>query len=634
MTAAPNRLEFPRDKLGLCMIVKNEERALARCLESVRDWVGEMVVVDTGSTDDTVHIAARFGARISHFVWCDDFSAARNAALDQCTCEWVLVLDGDETLVVDDPSEFAATLRQNQWDGFSLPIRSLNDDGTHSKAMVFRLFRRNRTGMRYRGEIHEQLEAVASGNARTSALSCVHLDHDGYTEAVVASANKAQRNIRLSRKLTESRPNDPFSWFVFAMALGQSDRDAMLDATRRAIALIDMDPARVRGEHYVVNLYLLAINDQRSRGDVEQTLALAQRALSLFPQSPDLLYQRGVARVAAGDFAGAAIDFQTALGDAAKSFGLVVDPASTGHGARTGLAHALRHLGRPAEATAQLDTAIADAPADYASAHAEMGTWLLDSGQVERAAPFFEEAHRRNPKDSAVAFKLAWCLYKMAQMDSAERILQAQGGDQQTELLLARIWLETGRADQVLVLLTANTLPVAGLLGGWAHFVLGHGDDAAKAWDRWLANTPDEDPTKKALVLWRLLMGEGAGDPAPRTVGESLRDMDAWLVLLLRYQKTEVIDQILCRSAALLGVRWPEVRLRWAQTMVMGGFVDAGMPLLFEAAEESPQNGAIYYWLGYCAVLRQQPDDARVLFEECLRHDPQHPQARLALGLL
>ena len=130
MAATPTPFDFPREKLGLCMIVKNEERALARCLESVRNWVGEMVVVDTGSTDGTVGIAESLGARVSYFPWCDDFSAARNAALDQVTSEWVLVLDGDEALTVEKPEEFKAALLQSQWDGFSLPIRSLNDNGT------------------------------------------------------------------------------------------------------------------------------------------------------------------------------------------------------------------------------------------------------------------------------------------------------------------------------------------------------------------------------------------------------------------------------------------------------------------------------------------------------------------------
>lgn len=68
--------------------------------------------------------------------------------------------------------------------------------------------------------------------------------------------------------------------------------------------------------------------------------------------------------------------------------------------------------------------------------------------------------------------------------------------------------------------------------------------------------------------------------------------------------------------------------------MVHKGYVEAGMSLLFEAVRELPQDGAAYYWLGYCAVLRGQPQDARVMFEECLRCDPQHSQAAQALLLL
>lgn len=88
------------------LIVRNEAARLARCLESVSAHVDEIVVVDTGSTDDTVAIASRFGCRIGHFAWNDDFSAARNAALSLSCTDWNFVIDADEWLV--DP----ATLRE------------------------------------------------------------------------------------------------------------------------------------------------------------------------------------------------------------------------------------------------------------------------------------------------------------------------------------------------------------------------------------------------------------------------------------------------------------------------------------------------------------------------------------------
>ncbi len=616
------------------MIVKNEARALGRCLESVKDWVGEIVVVDTGSTDGTVAIAQSHGARVSHFPWCDDFSAARNAALDQATREWVLVLDGDEVCTVGSPVDLANALRQSQWGGFSLPIRSLNDDGSYSKAMVFRLFRRTLPGMRYRGEIHEQLEAVAAGKVQTSTLSCLRLEHDGYTAAVVASADKANRNIRLSRKVTQSRPKDPFSWFVYAMAIAQSDPDGMLQAAQTAFALIDANPARGQREHYVVNLYLAAINVHLSRGDVVQAIELADKALGAFPDSPDLHYQRGGARIAVADFSGAVEDFEAALSETASAFKLLVDPAAIGFGARRGLGHALRELGRGDEAMAQLRMATAQAPAEYADAHAELGALLMDRGALGEAVPLFEEAYRRSPSASGVALKLGWCLYKLSRFERAEAVLRDQGSETQAELLLARVLLDTGRAEQALALLVESVLPAAQLTLGWAYFLLGQFGPAGRAWDAWLAQTPDANSTKAALLLFRMLLGVVPEASEPVSSHEPPQEMDTWVLLLLRYQQTTHVEHLVRRGSLLGSAVWPNLRMRWAQAMVVGGFVDAGMGLLFEAAREAPLDSAVYYWLGYCAVLRQQTDDARVMFEECLRLDPSHPQAGQAIALL
>jgi len=91
-----------KEKISLCMIVKNEEEFLENCLNSVKNIVSEIIIVDTGSTDDTVKIAKKFGARIFHYTWNDDFSAARNFSLSKATQSWILVLDADETIATND----------------------------------------------------------------------------------------------------------------------------------------------------------------------------------------------------------------------------------------------------------------------------------------------------------------------------------------------------------------------------------------------------------------------------------------------------------------------------------------------------------------------------------------------------
>ena len=84
--------------ISLCMIVKNEKEMLPMCLETTKDWVDEIIVVDTGSTDNTVEIAQSHGATIHHFAWIEDFGAARNFAASKATSDYLLILDADERL--------------------------------------------------------------------------------------------------------------------------------------------------------------------------------------------------------------------------------------------------------------------------------------------------------------------------------------------------------------------------------------------------------------------------------------------------------------------------------------------------------------------------------------------------------
>lgn len=94
--------------ISLCMIVKNEERILARCLDSVKDLVDEIIIVDTGSADATRRIAQTYTDRVYDFTWIDDFSAARNFAFSKATCEYIYSADADEVLSEENRARFQA----------------------------------------------------------------------------------------------------------------------------------------------------------------------------------------------------------------------------------------------------------------------------------------------------------------------------------------------------------------------------------------------------------------------------------------------------------------------------------------------------------------------------------------------
>lgn len=110
--------------LSLAMIVRNEEERLGNCLSSVAGLVDEIIVVDTGSTDDTVAIAESFGARISRFSWVDDFAAARNESLRLCTGNWVLILDGDEAVDSADHPAIREACTQDRIPAFFMTLRN------------------------------------------------------------------------------------------------------------------------------------------------------------------------------------------------------------------------------------------------------------------------------------------------------------------------------------------------------------------------------------------------------------------------------------------------------------------------------------------------------------------------------
>ena len=165
--------------LSFCMIVRNEERSLARCLESVRDLASELIVVDTGSTDATPLIAASFGAAVIPFDFTViDFAAARNRALSCARGRWILMLDADEVL-----DRASVPMIERLWgttktrDTFWSGTIVRPDTASLTTDYVVRLFP-NRPNHRYRGRVHETIDAsILSGGGRLHKTG-IRIDHN------------------------------------------------------------------------------------------------------------------------------------------------------------------------------------------------------------------------------------------------------------------------------------------------------------------------------------------------------------------------------------------------------------------------------------------------------------------------
>ncbi|HEY0456478.1 MAG TPA: glycosyltransferase, partial [Verrucomicrobiae bacterium] len=204
--SAPNA-----QRISVCLITKNEEKFIGKCLESVQPIASQIIIVDTGSTDWTVDIAKRYGAEVYTFNWSDDFSAARNAVLERATGDWVLVIDADEELTPEGREIIRKEIAAPNVLAYRLPII---DSGREADGCSYvpRLFR-NAPAVFYVGRIHEQaftsLELLRAEWNMENCLGTATLLHHGYTPELMRSRNKKARNLLLLEKAVEEMPNEP-----------------------------------------------------------------------------------------------------------------------------------------------------------------------------------------------------------------------------------------------------------------------------------------------------------------------------------------------------------------------------------------------------------------------------------------
>ncbi|MCY6482743.1 glycosyltransferase [Clostridium aestuarii] len=202
------------NEISLCMIVKNEEKDIPRCLESVKDLVDEMIIVDTGSSDKTVEIAKKYGAKVYYFEWCDDFSAARNESLKYATKDWILIMDADDEFFSEDKEKFKKLIK-NLDDNILYCFETLSYIGIEKNININinlnpRLFKNN-YGYHYEGEIHNQL---ANTNSLVRAKQeSIRIYHYGYVNTNIIGKNKRKRNMSILKKLIKKEPENKFHYF-------------------------------------------------------------------------------------------------------------------------------------------------------------------------------------------------------------------------------------------------------------------------------------------------------------------------------------------------------------------------------------------------------------------------------------
>jgi glycosyltransferase involved in cell wall biosynthesis len=273
-----------RPTISVCMMVKNEENNLPRALESVKDWVDEIIVVDTGSTDRTVEIAESYGAKIYHHLWEHDFSKHRNQSISYATCDWILILDADEEL----DQETAPHLRQvttapKDICGFLFELYNDVSAGGQTIILHPRLFR-NHVGFHYEGKVHNR-PTVPGSVARTN----IRLIHYGYNETPEVMQAKHDRRVSMIRKWAEDEPDNYLAHSYLAHALC-SRPESMPEAVEEGLLALQILNETTQEKERYPHVYYPVLNGLANLGRDDELFEHAKNCFEQSPYYPDSVF--------------------------------------------------------------------------------------------------------------------------------------------------------------------------------------------------------------------------------------------------------------------------------------------------------------------------------------------------------
>lgn len=288
--------------LSQCMIVKNEEKNIRKALTWGKNIVCEQIVVDTGSTDRTVEIAEEMGAKVFHFEWIDDFSAAKNFAIEQAKGNWIAFLDADEYFSEEDTKKILPLLAQVEEERRKLKIplmvrsslANLDEEGrTTSIATQARLFS-NVKSLRYDGSIHETLMIGGTKAPRAfEAREMLTVYHTGYSNVVYQETRKLDRNIAILQKEVDKNPQNYEAWaYLGDSYLANKQLKEAEEAYNYVIKNMSYELFQERRDFVFCNLlkikYYSNINDER------ELLAIYEKSVEFACLAPDTEYWVGL----------------------------------------------------------------------------------------------------------------------------------------------------------------------------------------------------------------------------------------------------------------------------------------------------------------------------------------------------
>jgi tetratricopeptide (TPR) repeat protein len=449
-----------RPLLSLCMIVRDNEAIIRECLESVRPWVDEIVIVDTGSQDQTARIARDCGANIFHFPWCDSFSAARNESLRLANGEWLFWMDSDDTISPHNGQKLRHLVEgphPSDRLGYIMQVACLgSEDELNTDITIVdhvKLFR-NRPGLRFEGRIHEQILPAIRRERGSVEWTDIVIEHTHGARSNEQRQHKHQRDLQLLDLENTERPDHPFTLFNLGMTYADMGRyEDAVSVLSRSILVGNPQDSQVRKTYALLACSLISLNRLHPAQEV------LTKALELFPDDQELLFRRGICHQVAGNYREAAVSYHAALKASSERAFRSIDRGIGGYKCRHNLALTLQALGDMDQAREQWRQAISEEPRfapawrglidlelaenrthvaydllremreidglSIAVSLAAIEVFRFDH-QDDRADDLLEQQFERFPENRAIAEQYAQRMFALERWSAAERALLAQ----------------------------------------------------------------------------------------------------------------------------------------------------------------------------------------------------------------
>ncbi len=641
-------LETRLPTVALCMIVKNEEIFLDDCLKSVQGAVDEICIVDTGSTDGTVEIARKYGAKLGYFEWTGDFATARNKSIEMATSDWILILDADETITPESIDEIRRVSRDKTKIGYACIIENLLGDKPgegKQMAMIFRFFQ-NRPDMRYEGIIHEQMLPSAQRTGMPNEASQIRIVHKGYLKKHVEDRNKNERNLRILLEQEKAEPENPYCHFNLGQTYKMLGRVPEAERHYRTALEILRPLPDANTIPYFASLYFSYTDLVRENGRFQEALDLAEEGMKRFPQYADLQFTRGNIFLGMERYEEAIKIYEGCRKYAGQVFAGGTDPGVSTYKATNAVGVCYAKLGKLALAKQYLKRALKEWPTPNAEIHTNLGIIYLQEEDSGKALSHFTSALEIDPKNFQAWLNLGSVCFKQNNLPEA-----------------IAAWMQAAGVNA--------SQPDLHYLIGEANMRLGRTNAAKVAFEIELAANPGQTSAELALGVCELLEGNYAAsitkfekyrqaNPTSPRLGEF-----GAAALFTRLARGERID---AAEITAIGLKPEQITTQWQGlidiALIAGRFDDCEkvvnnsdhlgdqLPTLDEAIgrvflkwevfdlaldrflrqqARTPENADLYYILGETCMGLGNVEDAVVMYETCLQVNPQYHAARSRL---